>query len=231
MTKQLAHTILISDIHLGSPLSRINLLRQILKSWTFSKLIIVGDLFASNDFQKLSSDEWQFLKMLSNYVGKGIEIIWIEGNHDIGPVENLRHLLGIQIYQKYCWHWHDKKCLAIHGHQFDKLIGTKFSNFISWIYLKLLQNTFICNNLGQLLAHIGNNWQRITYDVRLGCINLANELDAEFVFAGHTHQSEKIITNDITYINTGCWVEKNCTLVVLCADDPNPVVYEYQLEL
>ena len=227
MTKKYqAETILLSDIHLGSPLSRAQTLNTVLERWEFQRLIIVGDLFASSDFKKLTSDEWRLLRRLSRQMDAGAEIIWVEGNHDLGQIQNLSHLLGIEILQEYVWEWHGKKCLAIHGHQFDKFVVSSIGISLSWIYLHLLKIGPIRKIFGPLLASISDNWARMPDVLREKCVKLAKEEKVDIIFAGHTHQFEHSLIDNITYVNTGCWVSTPAILVAL-GSDPTPKIFKY----
>ncbi len=210
-----ADTIIISDIHLGSPLSRIKLLTDTLKTWRFNRLIILGDLMASSNIGRLIPDEWKLLKLISKYVNDGVEVIWVEGNHDIGAIQPIGHLLGVEVCEAYEWLWNGKACLAIHGHAFDKMIGGIFSKFISWFYLELLSCSWLKKHFGEELSVISRKWQRIVPDVAKGCFDLAKKYDKQIVMAGHTHFHQRMVENGIHYINTGCWVENQSTLVAL----------------
>lgn len=223
--KNKADIIIISDIHLGSPTSKVDLLSQVLKQWIFKKLIILGDLFAHNDFTRLRPSEWQLLKSLSKLVNLGIDVVWVEGNHDIGPIQNLSYLLGIIIQQEYSWVWNNKQCTAIHGHQFDKLTNTKFSKFMSWLYLSVLEYAFVRKFFSSYFESIGSNWQRIDKDVEIGCIVHAKKNNIDIVIAGHTHKSELILDGNIIYVNTGCWVDKKGTLVALEKNNIHMISY------
>ena len=79
-----AHTLIISDIHLGSKVSRSTVLLDTLKQYTFERLILLGDIFEDLNFKRLKSAHWEllsYIRRLSNDK-TGVEIIWIAGNHD-----------------------------------------------------------------------------------------------------------------------------------------------------
>lgn len=80
-----AHTIIVSDIHLGSDLSRVNELIDVLDSWVFERLILLGDIFDNLDFKRLSGLHWGFLSHIRE-VSRKREVVWIEGNHGEGSI-------------------------------------------------------------------------------------------------------------------------------------------------
>jgi Predicted ICC-like phosphoesterases len=114
-----ANTIIVSDIHLGSDLSRVGELIGVLDSWAFEKLILLGDIFDDLNFKRLRKVHWNFLSYIRQ-VSKHKEVVWVEGNHDEGLVEVIPYLLGVRACKEYKWDYNGKKYLAIHGHQFDE---------------------------------------------------------------------------------------------------------------
>lgn len=222
---KIADTILISDIHLGNKMSLVGLLRHVLKTWQFNRLIILGDLLCDTNLKRLSKDEWKFLGYLRKLSEQGISVIWVEGNHDIGISDSISHVLGIEVVQKFEWEWNNNICVAIHGHQFDKLIGGWFSDLVSWTYLKILEIGWAKKYFGIKISEWSREWQRITPIVTQRAFEFAEKLSAQYVFCGHTHEYIEATQKNIKYYNTGCWVEREGTLIVL--SDNEISVYHY----
>src|SRR5215813_5394858 len=121
-------TVIISDLHLGSDVSRAAEAHALLESLRFKRLILLGDIFADLNFRRLTKVHWKFLghiRKLSN-PKHGIEVVWVEGNHDHGLTEVMSHLVGIRVFQEYAWDYAGKRHLAIHGHQFDSFTIKNF---------------------------------------------------------------------------------------------------------
>src|SRR5579864_7736888 len=100
-----ADTIILSDLHLGSEVSRASDALRMLKSASFSRLILLGDIFSDLNFRRLKKEHWQFLgyiRKLSN-PKREIEVIWVEGNHDYGLTQVMSHLVGVRVYREYAW--------------------------------------------------------------------------------------------------------------------------------
>ena len=92
-----ADTIIISDLHLGSEVSRAPAALRMLKSASFNRLILLGDIFCDLNFGRLKKEHWKFLsyiRKLSN-PKREIEVVWVEGNHDHGLSQVMSHLVGI----------------------------------------------------------------------------------------------------------------------------------------
>src|SRR6201993_1193971 len=123
-----ADTIILSDLHLGSEVSRASDALRMLKSASFNRLILLGDIFSDLNFRRLKKEHWQFLsyiRKLSN-PKRNIEVVWVEGNHDLGLSDLMSHLVGIPVYQQYMWEYRGSRYLAIHGHQFDRFVVNNF---------------------------------------------------------------------------------------------------------
>src|SRR5438874_13071831 len=100
-------TVILSDLHLGSEVSRAKAALDMLKSISFGRLILLGDIFCDLNFRRLKKEHWQFLgyiRKLSN-PKRGVEVIWVEGNHDQGLTDVMSHLVGIEVYQEYSWEY------------------------------------------------------------------------------------------------------------------------------
>ena len=131
--------IIISDIHLGSKLSRSKELIQTLNQFIFKKLILNGDIFNDLNFKRLDKDDWNFLSYIRTLADSNVEVVWIRGNHDNLLIDLTSHFLGIDSYQEYQWVRDNKKNLAIHGDQFDSFLvkNKTFGDMASYLYFLL----------------------------------------------------------------------------------------------
>src|SRR5438477_1793856 len=130
-----ADTIILSDLHLGSEVSRASEAMRMLKTASFNRLILLGDIFSDLNFRRLKQEHWQFLgytRKLSN-PKREIEVVWVEGNHDVGLTEVMSHLVGVRVYQEYSWDFDGMCHVAVHGHQFDRFVSRNhvLSTFLS----------------------------------------------------------------------------------------------------
>src|ERR1700682_1867540 len=109
-------TLIISDLHLGSDISRAKEALAFLQSRRFKRLILLGDIFSDLNFRRLTKEHWKFLsyiRKLSN-PKRGIEVVWVEGNHDQGLSAVMSHLVGVRVYEEYVWEFGGRRHLAIH---------------------------------------------------------------------------------------------------------------------
>src|SRR5258708_2782606 len=141
-------TLILSDLHLGSEVSRAAEALLLLQSVRFRRLILLGDIFADLNFRPLTKEHWKFLshiRKVSNPPHE-IEVVWVEGNHDHGLTEVMSHLVGVPVYQQYVWEYEGLRHLAIHGHQFDRFAI----------------NNVLLSRLGQWFHSSCKNWKTET---------------------------------------------------------------------
>src|SRR5438045_1071016 len=161
-----ADTIIISDLHLGSEVSRASEALRMLKSASFRRLILLGDIFADLNFGRLKKEHWQFLgaiRKLSN-PKRQVEVVWVEGNHDLGLTNVMSHLVGVRVFQEYAWKYAGLTHLAIHGHQFDGFAvnSSSLSNLGTRFYLLLQRLDFRDKPLTRLIDRLNTRWLRMS---------------------------------------------------------------------
>src|SRR6185312_7924089 len=86
MESVFADTLIISDLHLGSDVSRAREACQMIRNAVFHRLILLGDIFCDMNFGRLKKQHWHFLSMIRKLSNpkRGVEVVWVEGNHDRG---------------------------------------------------------------------------------------------------------------------------------------------------
>lgn len=205
-----ADTLIISDLHLGSEVSRAREALHLLRTASFRRLILLGDIFCDMNFRRLQKHHWRFLseiRKLSN-PKRETEVVWVEGNHDRGLSEVMSHLVGVRVYEQYEWEYSGRRFLAVHGHQFDRFLvnNALLSSIGEWIYLHMQR--FDSNSiwLSRFLDRQNTRWLRLTPNVCKGAISFARERGAEVVVCGHTHEAMQAEHNGIRYLNSGCWI-------------------------
>ena len=210
MEKASYDVVILSDLHLGSELSRAREALELLQSLRFQRLILLGDIFCDLNFRRLKKEHWQFLsyiRKLSN-PKRGAEVIWVEGNHDYGLADVMSHLVGVPVYQEYRWASAGVRNLAIHGHQFDSFVINNhlwMNSFAGELYLFIQKLSSKGRRFAQLLDKLNTHWQRLTPKVASGALAYARSRGAARVFCGHTHQTMTLTKNGISYYNAGAW--------------------------
>ena len=226
-------TLIVSDVHLGSAVSLAADLLHLLKHSKFKRLILLGDIFQDLNFSRLTREQWKLVSYLRKLTDPkhGIEVVWVEGNHDAGISTVMSHLLGIHVYQEYTWNWNGKKCIAIHGHQYDNLWahGVPLAGKIfTPIYLWMQKVDFLKKWLPRMLDKFHTHWERLDRKVADGALKHAANESADYIFCGHTHQQWDEISDHVHYYNTGDWTGERGTYIMVTHD----AIYqrEYRVE-
>src|SRR5690242_18245897 len=229
MSAQCFDTVILSDLHLGSEVSRARAALQTLKASSFRRLILLGDIFCDLNFRRLKKEHWQFLsyiRKLSN-PKRGVEVVWVEGNHDFGLSEVMSHLVGIPVYQEYEWEFRGIRHLAIHGHQFDRfLISNRFvTNLFTIFHAHLQKISFGRQRIVGFLERFDTVWLRLSDKVAKHALEYGRSRNAQRVFCCHTHEALRMSDDGIEYFNTGSWTQESATYVTI--DDQGVTIHAY----
>ena len=221
--------LVLSDVHLGTYGCHATELLHYLKSVKPKIVILNGDII---DIWQFSKRYWpkahmKVIKQILHWMGKGVKIYYITGNHD----EMLRKFVGFKMgslrivnkvilpleNEKTAWFFHGdvfditmqhSKWLAKLGAiGYDTLILiNRVVNFISEKVFKkgkLSLSKKIKNSVKSAVKFI-NSFEQTAADIAI-------ENKYDFVVCGHIHQPEmREITNDqgkTMYLNSGDWIE------------------------
>lgn len=219
------NTIIFSDVHLGSPMSRAYELLGALKEYRFSRLIINGDMFEDLNFEKLTSTHWELLEHIGKLSRRGVEVVWIEGNHDAKFITFMSHMIGIPVRREFVWELNDRRFIALHGHIFDSFISKNpfIGRFFAVAYA-VFQRAISSHIFDFIMMKITDKWLRMTEQVARGALLYAKVKKCDVIICGHTHFVYNIKENGIEYFNLGCW--NNRPSYLLAVSDDGSVKYK-----
>lgn len=219
--------VVISDVHLGTYGCRAKELRKYMKSINPRRVILNGDIIDIWQFKKSywPKSHMKVVKQIMNWVGEGVQVDYITGNHD----EMLRKFDGLtlgsfKISNKLLLELGNEKAWVFHGDVFD--VTMKYSKWLAklgavgydtLIVINNLVNWF-SNKLGRgrisLSKKIKNSVKsavKFIDDFEETAAEIAIENKYDFVICGHIHQAQKrmIITEKgaVMYLNSGDWIE------------------------
>jgi UDP-2,3-diacylglucosamine pyrophosphatase LpxH len=223
------NTLILSDLHLGAETSRAREATTLLKETRFQRLILLGDIFADLNFARLTKDHWKFLgyiRKLSN-PKRGIEVVWVEGNHDHGLANIMSHLVGVRVYQHYTWEYRGLRHIAVHGDQFDGFLvnNRRLSRWGTSLYLQLQKLDFKSKPIARLIDRLNTQWMRMSSKVSAGAITFAKHHEAQRIFCGHTHQALHVEHDGVSYYNSGGWVDSRLTYLTI--DEMGVQIHDY----
>lgn len=223
-------TLIVSDLHLGADMSHAREALRVLKQTRYRRLILLGDIFADLNFGRLKKEHWKFLgfiRKLSN-PKRHVEVVWVEGNHDLGLAQIMAHLVGVEVYQEYRWNYRGLAHVAVHGHQFDTFV-VKNVRLNYWfgtlLYLQLQKWDTKSKSLTRLLDRLGTRWQRLSEKVADGALAHAARVGAARVFCGHTHAALVKQRDGCEYYNSGAWIDEKLTYITVGEDGVQ--IHEY----
>ena len=224
----LFETALISDLHLGSKVTRAHALLHFLQSVQFKRLIINGDVFDSINMRRLNRHHWKILSLLRKLTDKdsGTEVIWIRGNHD-GYSDLISQLLGIQFYEEYIFDWDGKRILVFHGDIFDKFITNYplITDIADFFYRTIIHLDPAPKKMGRWIKRNSKTFMRNTEKVRKGAVQYAKHRHADIVICGHTHFVEDTYEDGVQYLNPGSWTDSPTHFVGITGDQIQVVKY------
>ena len=235
-------TLFISDVHLGSRAAKADFLIDFLRHHEAGTIYLVGDIV--DGWRLRRSWHWpqthnDVVQKLLRQARKGASITYIAGNHD----EFLRmfqgvHFGGIVVADRAVHVAADgKRFLIIHGDQFDTVVMN-----VRWLAylgdrayeLAMLTNRLIARvrRLFGLPYWSFSSWAKLTVKQAVNFIGAfqdvlteeARRSEVDGVICGHIHHAAIETFGDISYINTGDWVE-SCTAVVEHFDGRMEIVH------
>lgn len=231
-TKRPVDVLVISDIHLGTYGCRAKELVRYLKTIQPKHVILNGDIIDIWQFKKsyFPKAHMKVVKQLMSWVGEGVKVDYITGNHD----EMLRKFDGFQlgtfrICNKVLMDLNGEKAWIFHGDVFD--VTMKYSKWLAklgaigydtLIVINTLVN-WISEKLGRgrisLSKKVKNSVKsavKFVDDFEETAADIAIDNHYDYVICGHIHQAQqRMIINDkgaVMYLNSGDWIENLTSL-------------------
>jgi len=221
--------ILISDIHLGSPLLKVDLLtdflRQLIKKKSLKTLIINGDFIDNSNFC-WPDKHWQVIDLLDQLQQAGVNIKYVIGNHDRLITQNknlaefiLSRLFNYSTCNNYSWVYKNQIFFAIHGDSWDP--NYYLRNTYSKPTFKLIKCAYnwLCKINPKLGRAIPYRIKPITTSIN-EVVSSVYEKSLEYalannshVFTGHTHQPVLTKYGDYIIGNDGSWISEIPTFI------------------
>jgi UDP-2,3-diacylglucosamine pyrophosphatase LpxH len=221
------HTLIISDFHLGTKVSRSESLANFLEGIDFKKLILLGDIFEDLNFKRLRKSDWDLLFLIGK-ISKKKRVIWVEGNHDKGLTNFFSTFTKIRVHKYYKWKHNNKNYVAIHGHQFDNFLinNAVISVVANQIYNAIQFFDFRDKRISRFIKRRSKGWLRLSNKVAKRAIIYAKILQVDYIFCGHTHRAMSKKDGSVSYYNCGCWTDLPSTYITLDGDKVDILEYK-----
>jgi UDP-2,3-diacylglucosamine pyrophosphatase LpxH len=203
-------TLVLSDVHLGSPLVTNKLeLIALIRSSKYDRIVLNGDIFDTweQTFFSIILNNFDFVQSLKE-VSKEKLIYYIMGNHDPDKKDLQKTFPDIVFSEKIKL---NGDVLIIHGHEFDSLV-TKYSWFAKLIFIPnwYFERLFHWNLKAffrKLFYSISNKSDKKYFNKLIGDIEQQAvekyKNECRYLIIGHTHTPKIVEGEECTYINCG----------------------------
>jgi len=220
----------ISDIHLGTRGSQADALLQFFRTYEFETLYVVGDFIDVWSLRR--SRYWpqshnDVIQKLLRAGRKGTKVYYIPGNHDEFVSAFLGDFGAITVVPRIIHTTADgRRLLVIHGHELDTVVQN-----MKWLahvgdlgyQLLLMLNTpinwfrrrfgFGYWSLSAYVKMSVKNAVNFIGEFEQAIVRYAREDRVQGVVCGHIHSPVIREIDDVTYYNSGDWVE-SCSVLL-----------------
>lgn len=224
-------TISISDVHLGTKDCKADQLVSFLKNNNCETLYLVGDIIDAWKIQqnrlKWKQGHTDVIRCVLKHAKRDTRVVYVAGNHDefLRPMIPYNVTFGrIEICNQTTHLSADgKRYLVVHGDLFDGI--TRLAPWISFLGDRAYDFVLSVNSRFNWIRHrLGFGYWSLSkflkrrvkkavdfmFQFEKTISDYAKKRNFDGVICGHIHFSEIKELNDITYMNTGDWVE-SCT--------------------
>ena len=239
-------TAFISDTHLGSRYCQADRFLAFLNQHEMDELYLVGDII--DGWRLRRSWRWpevyhQIMQRLLELHRNGTKLYYTPGNHD----EFLRNYMQdfgiVEIADEFVHVAEDgRRFLVMHGDKFDEVEQQcKWLSVVgASLYEGLLWSDFTFNRLRSMIGLAPWHYCGRVIMKFKGAVNFISDFeskiadhtrarDCEAVICGHIHKPAVERIDEITYCNTGDWVE-HCTAILEHADGSWELARDFSID-
>jgi UDP-2,3-diacylglucosamine pyrophosphatase LpxH len=224
-------TVILSDVHLGTPHSKAREVTHFLKHTRCERLILNGDIIDGWRLRRdgqWTKDHTRFVRRILTMVQKrDTEVIYLRGNHD----DFLGRLLPMQfehisLVEDFVHETSSGRYLVLHGDVFDGVVKNmvflahlgdmgyalllRLNRFYNWFRKLRGQEYFSLSQAIKARVKLAVSFVGKFEDQVAA---LARERGCTGVICGHIHTPANKRIGDIHYLNSGDWVESLTAIV------------------
>lgn len=209
------HTLIISDIHLGTRVCNTEKLLTVLRQTSYTHLVINGDLFDGNNIARLSPQHKEVLTVLADIANKK-KVFLIGGNHG-RKLDSEVTKMGIEIRDTYAFAVENNRFLCVHGDEFDFFVRRlkRISKIAGSVYGFLQRFSGKKQRFSHLMKRMSKNVLGVPKRQQRLALRHAVKHDASVIICSHTHVPHDDFTGDIRFINTGSFCDQVCHFVTI----------------
>lgn len=223
-------SIFISDVHLGTQDCQAEFLLEFLQSTDCENLYLVGDIV---DMWKLKNGVYWprinnlVVQTIRDKARQGVNVVYVPGNHD----DLMRDFVGSNVdgieIRKEVIHTtaQGERLLIVHGDMFDDVVKSihwlehvgshlyELAMALSRAYNKIRRRFgYSYWSFAAFIKYKFANAVKYIRSYEMAAALEARRRGVDGIVCGHIHHPNIVRSADVTYINTGDWVE-HCTAV------------------
>ena len=203
--RPISHSVIISDLHLGSEYCNTEALGRFIDSLPDdAELILNGDVFDRYGMPIDGASQAIYDKILTR--AKSHPVTWLQGNHDKTLARRLPTTGAIRIEKQLIL---NNTILIEHGDRFEKILHDA-RPLTTIIYQTYLLWQRITGHRAHV-AYYAKQWSFLYNGfcgyMKNNAVKAAQAAGCTTVICGHSHHPEDTTLKGIRYINTGAWTE------------------------
>lgn len=231
--KQHYKTIILSDLHLGMPHSKVNELIAFLRSVTCERLVLNGDIIDGWYIDKHPQCKWRselrriLCTIYEMMEDRTSDVIYMYGNHDDFMERYVgKTILGISVLRDFTIQSGEMRYFVTHGDCFDTVnrkatwlskVGASCYEFLLFLNGYYNRCRILFGKQPYSFAHAIKVWTRklvsnfTNFEKQITDFAVKNDYDG--VICGHIHNPEDTLLGNVRYLNSGDWIENKSVLV------------------
>lgn len=226
-------TVVISDVHLGAPHSKLKEVTRFLNSVDCNNLILAGDIIDGWQLKKHNTPWTLFETAFFHSIIKIMDLghantVYVTGNHDdfldtIVPC----NVFNISVVSEYVIQSENDRYIVIHGHAFDSIsMNMKWLAKLGDVGYNFLLKFNRIWNISREKNGVGKySFSKAVKQKVKQAVNLISGFEGDLydfakskkctgIICGHIHHPcDKMLKGEIRYMNCGDWVESLTALV------------------
>lgn len=208
--------LVVSDIHLGSPVCKVKAITSVLKKEKYDTLIINGDLLDNKYIGRYKKSHWRVLSIIRR-LAKKKKVILIKGNHDAKAMV-LAKILGLEFIEKYEMQIKEKNFLFMHFQQFDPFIFkypiiTTLAEHFYYFFQKIDRS----KTFSRWIKSKSKSFLNIRFNIRNKALYHIKLTNYDAICGGHIHYAEEYKCPDTgkEYYNSGSFCDEPCHYLLI----------------
>jgi UDP-2,3-diacylglucosamine pyrophosphatase LpxH len=224
-------TIVLSDVHLGAPDCQIDKVNHFLKHTHAEKIILNGDIIDGWSLGRRggwTKKHTRFVRLILKKIEKkGIDVIYLRGNHDDILDRFLPLMFGrLRITDRHIHQGVHRRYLVLHGDVFDAVTQNhKLIAVLGDIGYQTLMR--LNRSYNKWRAWRGKEYFSLSKAIKARTKTVVNYISrfedqvehftkkegCNGFICGHIHTPDDKMLGDVHYLNSGDWVESDTALV------------------